>query len=372
MALIVPVIAEEVGLLGEIAEGVVSVFSHPAAKLVGLSAAGSGVYDLTKHAGSKAVEIVQPKIHQLMDAPPMRDERMTDLVSSKRKYTDVSKARYEQSVPTAPQKKYVIEGTTTNENSREHRKTDNVLTHFNTKSLTLTDTNSMTRATGIPKTTKVTHRWCCDLSDKLVMAIGQQQGAVAVCANSIEGPGAVGGLANTTNAVLFSQYASFYDRYMVTGATIRWDYLNDMETGVPGDSHGLIVGIGLKDDASVSTDLKEYIASNEAVWKPISAEQTGTIVAHVKPAQFFGSKAPSSDSTLHVDAATSPIDGRAVNSLFFHLFTWSPTAISGSAKGPRGIITIDYDVVWMEPRMIVAQDSLDPSAGTTIAINTGR
>lgn len=372
MALIVPVIAEEVGLLGEIAEGVVSVFSNPFTKLVGVSAAGSGVYDLTKHAGSKAIQVVQPKIHQLMEHP-MRDDRMTDLVSSKRKYSDVEKTfAQEVEAPPAPEKKHIIQGTITNEHNKEHRKTDTHLIRFNTTHLILTDTNSMTRATGIPKTTKVTHRWCCDISDKLVMAIGASASTVAVCANSIEGPGAVGGLANITNAVLFSQYASFYDRYMVTGATIRWDYLNDMESGVANDSHGLIIGIGLKDDATVSTDLKEYIASNEAVWKPISAEQTGTIVAHVKPAQFFGSKTPSSDSTLHVDAATSPIDGRAVNSLFFHLFAWSPTTISGSAKGPRGIITIDYDVVWMEPRMIVAQDSLDPVEGGNANINMGK
>lgn len=236
-----------------------------------------------------------------------------------------------------------------------------------TKNVAEEKVTNMSRNFGVPKTQTVTHRWVYDTDMTLLTASSHTKINKAVLANSIENPDGSSG----ENAALFSQYASFYDKYYVKSATIRVDFANWDQGGTAAAGQPLLLGIAVKDDSTYWTTNPGVFLAGDAIWKPVPEQGTTTLVATVKPASFFGSTAPMSDGDLHVAAAASG-DSRPTNALYFHIWAQS---MDGAAVAADQKVTftavIDYEVVWFEPRMVSKFDTADPQPATNMTLQPG-
>lgn len=209
---------------------------------------------------------------------------------------------------------------------------------------------------GLPVKRKVTHRFC---SPNGQMTFNSNAPVVirnTVLANDLKDPGndlgagvitnGGGAVADAHDPLLREQLAAVYDRYVVLKTRIRVDFFN-AEGGGAVDPAALIVGVALKDDATVLPELGRYQENGYSKWAALGPEGVTTVMYGVDVPKFFGSSAPSSDSTLLTTFGTAP-----TNALFFHIFA-HPIDNSINAAAAYSLnftVYVEYDVLWLEPK----------------------
>lgn len=165
-----------------------------------------------------------------------------------------------------------------------------------------------------------------------------------IYANALENPFQVTDI--TSNALLFDQLVKIYERYYVKKATLRVDFFNDSTT------EGQVVGLSIKDDKTILSSTGQYVENGETVYRTLTPKEHSQLVLTVKPPSFFGSKHPGSDDRLQVTATGGDAaDARPSDELLFHMWTCPiDGANTVSTTKVRCFITIEYEVVWSQPR----------------------
>lgn len=199
------------------------------------------------------------------------------------------------------------------------------------------------RATGIPDKRTMKHRWCEAMVPIVVTTTGGACARNFYAANRIRLPD-VEAVGAGHDAIMWDQMRGIYARYTVVGATIRVDYHNSQQNSAA--SEGAIMGVAIKDDITTQAVVGHYQeADDRCVWKPVSAEGSGTLVMSVKPHEFFGIKHPLSEADMACIEEAAP-----TNDLWFHVFAHSQKDTgAGTQHSVHGTITIEYTVVWSQP-----------------------
>jgi hypothetical protein len=141
----------------------------------------------------------------------------------------------------------------------------------------------------------------------------------------------------------FDQMKYFYNHYTVVAAQIKVQFTNT--SSVPQQ-----VFIHIKDDKTKVMDLREVFEGGNCkvarLTGPDSSGCTRTLTYRINPNKFLGISKPLSDKTVKGDVKSNPSEG-----VFFHV-----GAVAQRASDPVGPvyanITIEYSVVWTEPKRI--------------------
>lgn len=295
--------------------------------------------------------------------------------NKKSKYKHPANKRPSEQALDRPAKKHIVGHAHEAGGEAIYKNADNIAVvqpanYDSAKNLYQLDTSDMVNRAGPPKRQFVKHRYVSSGNLQLAPAGGgdKDYAWAGYGANFLENIDNV----SQNNAALFSQYASFYDQYTVLSATIRVDI--GSYSGTAANWTGGIVGIALKDDVASSYGKgTTAILGGDAIWKIIPTEGgVATLVAKVTPNEYFGIKNTKDNSTLRVDAAVTG-DSKPINTLWFHIFHSTADGALPTTTGTDGkyTVTIDYDVMWSEPRMITSLDQQDPVAGGAVAVTAG-
>lgn len=209
---------------------------------------------------------------------------------------------------------------------------------------------------GIPKTRKVTHRFCSPNGFVTMLGATPNLEANVISANGLTNPGDALGSGFLTEAgpaasdvhdpLLTDQLEAVYDKYVVLKSKIRVDFFNS-ETGSATLPQAVICGIGLKDDETQFENLGQYQENGYSKFTALGPEGVATVMYGIAPPAFFGSKSPSSDSTL-----VAAFGGTPTNELFYHIWAHPINNRANPAVNWEVAFSVyvEYEVLWMEPK----------------------
>jgi len=205
------------------------------------------------------------------------------------------------------------------------------------------------RTTTFPKTKKMTLRWSSPMSLSTNSSVVT---ADRILGNSIVNPGDSGGGHTDGHEPLgFTQMAAVYSEYTVTDVRVRWDYYNraSSDGGATTNLEGVILGISFQDSVSALNTKGHYMELGDCIWQVCPPEGYGRLVHHMKPGRFFGvpdSQVRSDDTLRGQTAGANPS-----NLLWVHFWTQT-TEGTGAAFNVDGAYTIEYDVVFQQPKQL--------------------
>lgn len=204
----------------------------------------------------------------------------------------------------------------------------------------------------LAKTRKITHRWSSGRG-KLSTGNGTT-GSEVISLNRIVNPGDSLNVADTHEPMGFIQMQAIYDQYTVVNTRLRVDYfLNQAQgTGAAGTVQGIVIGIGTKDDTGGLTENGRWQEMDDTIWTTCAPEGHGRLTYSCNPANYFGipKKQVLSESTLRALTTGTQGQTRPSNEVFAHI--WAYVIDHGSTATPEIelSITVEYDVVWQEPK----------------------
>jgi len=226
----------------------------------------------------------------------------------------------------------------------------------------------MTRSSTFPLKKKQTLRW---VTEKIKMVIADGSGASTIRqplrANQCVNPGALftdtggGGTPNpqadTHEPMGWSQLSAIYAEYYVEQVRVRVDYFLDYPVSDT-DPKAIIVGLCPLEQPDRLTVNGHYEELPLSTWTVVGPEGVGKLMYSLTPNRFFGvpdKQVPSDTShRWKTDASDESTDQVAAkNPLWLHLFTHHVDATDTDGYAFRGMMTVEYDVVFCEPKALV-------------------
>lgn len=143
----------------------------------------------------------------------------------------------------------------------------------------------------------------------------------------------------------FDQLMLLYDHYVVLYAKVRIACFNELST------KGAVVCATIRDDGTVSTNLRDYMESKNSKWITVAPETAGgsskDIFIECNLNKFLTRSKPLSDPQLKGDALKNP-DEQA----FLHVSCFTPDMFTASSVNI--VVTIEYTVMFIEPKQVIA------------------
>lgn len=139
----------------------------------------------------------------------------------------------------------------------------------------------------------------------------------------------------------FDQYMTMYDHYVVLGAKIKVEMVNNQST-----AQGVICACTLQDDNVELTsldDLMEYPKRQQRVTSGFGSSNKATFWQGYSAKKFFNKK-PLTASELHGSSATNPSENA-----YFGVYAHTMDNSVGSGTVDM-LVTIDYIVAFTEPK----------------------
>lgn len=199
----------------------------------------------------------------------------------------------------------------------------------------------------VPKNSPMPMRYLTKLrwSGRVELNGGFTQSAVRVfSANGIAIPDA---LQPSIQPRGFDQLMPLYDHYTVLGSKITFDYANS------DNSNQQLITMTVQDNFNVQTDAREYMERGYGSTHRIAGTQnsgtgTGRLSLKCNPQKFLGLDNVLNEKDAQGSAITNPIEA-----VYYHL---SVSDVNGNEDPDpiQGWVTIDYIVMFQEPRFVGA------------------
>lgn len=143
----------------------------------------------------------------------------------------------------------------------------------------------------------------------------------------------------------YDEMSALYGKYTVIGVKATYQF-NSQDS-----SYSNVVGMGLSTTSAGVTNIENMVENGKCRWKlvpPASHSNNlgkDSLSLRINPNKFLGVSHPMSEDTVQADTSSNP------EQLCYLKLTCGPQT-ADDAYGVRGVLKLDFTVIWSEPKTL--------------------